>query len=1007
LKRGSADGLGHLRRGRALAAAAFLSLFLSLAAAARGAVLDDFESLAAWSAHPSDGVALAISQDAGLHGRAMRLDFDFQGHAGYAIARRAVDLDLPANYEITFALRGSAPVENLELKLIDATGDNVWWTNRRDFAFPRSWREVATRKRQIAFAWGPAGGGEIHHAAAIEIVVTAGTGGRGTVWIDDLALAELPPPGGPVTHGAWRAGEGSAALTIDLGARREVGGLRIRWDAADLARDFAVELSNDGERFRTVREVAGNGRREELLFLPDEEARAVRLAMRRSGRGRGYAVASVEVEPPEWAPTANDFFAALARAAPRGGYPRYLAGEQPYWTVVGADGGEAKALVGEDGNVEPFKAGFSIEPFLAIDGRVVTWADAAPRQSLAEGDLPIPTVTWTFGETALDVTAAVTDSSMLLLRYRVRGPGAGRKAALALAVRPFQVNPSTQFLNTQGGVAPIHALAFDGRDLVVDGARRVRALTRPRSFVAATYDEGDLVDLLRRTAPGGAPGRRRVSDPFGYASGALVYPLSGARTVDLAVPLEPGAKPVTDVGAAFRRIAREWREKLDRVALVLPGAPEIADTIRSNIAWTLVHRDGAALQPGSRSYDRAWIRDGALIASVLLPLGHAGAAKRFAAWFARYQYDDGKVPCCVDRRGADPVPENDSHGELIYLVAEIARLTHDAAFVRRLWPHVDAAARYIGLLSGRNHGAFAGLVTESISHEGYSAKPVHSYWDDLFALRGLDDAAYLAGELHLDARRRELGRQAADLRRDLAASIRATIAERGIDFVPGSAELGDFDATSTAIGISPLNLAAVFPPAELQRTFDRYLASLARPREDYTPYEMRIVGALVRRGEKARALPLLDRFLADRRPAAWNEWAEVVGTAARKPRFLGDMPHAWVASDFIRSVLDAVAYDREDGALVVGAGVPRRWLGSGTLHVGPLPTYSGPIDVRMRAEGEGIVVDLGGAARPARLILRSPDDRPIRRAILDGREVEHAEHEIVVPRLPARVVFAY
>jgi hypothetical protein len=74
------------------------------------------------------------------------------------------------------------------------------------------------------------------------------------------------------------------------------------------------------------------------------------------------------------------------------------------------------------------------------------------------------------------------------------------------------------------------------------------------------------------------------------------------------------------------------------------------------------------------------------------------------------------------------------------------------------------------------------------------------------------------------------------------------------------------------------------------------------------------------------------------------------------------MPQAWVASDFIRSVLDAVAYDREDGALVVGAGVPRRWLGEGTLHVGPLPTYGGPIDIRMRDTGESIAVELGGTA---------------------------------------------
>ena len=276
----------------------------------------------------------------------------------------------------------------------------------------------------------------------------------------------------------------------------------------------------------------------------------------------------------------------------------------------------------------------------------------------------------------------------------------------------------------------------------------------------------------------------------------------------------------------------------------------------------------------------------------------------------------------------------------------------------------------------------------------------------------MEDAAYLAGKLHFYERQRALTRQAATFRQNFEASIRRTIALHHLDFVPGSAELGDFDATSTAIGISPLNLGAIFPQPELGKTFDRYLESLAKPREEYTPYEMRSIGALLRRGDKARALPLFDRFLKDRRPAAWNEWAEVVGTDARKPRFIGDMPHAWIASDFIRSVLDALAYDREDGALVIGAGVPRSWLGDwlqrDTLHAGPLATYNGPLDIRMRAEGaDRIVVDLRGTAHPARLLLRSPDDRPIRRARVNGKEVRHTDHEVVVPGLPAQIVFEH
>ncbi len=47
----------------------------------------------------------------------------------------------------------------------------------------------------------------------------------------------------------------------------------------------------------------------------------------------------------------------------------------------------------------------------------------------------------------------------------------------------------------------------------------------------------------------------------------------------------------------------------------------------------------------------------------------------------------------------------------------------------------------------------------------------------------------------------------------------------------------------------------------------------------------------------------------------------------RRPRFIGDMPHAWIASDYIRSVLDMFAYERQDEkALVLAAGIPADWF---------------------------------------------------------------------------------
>ena len=57
--------------------------------------------------------------------------------------------------------------------------------------------------------------------------------------------------------------------------------------------------------------------------------------------------------------------------------------------------------------------------------------------------------------------------------------------------------------------------------------------------------------------------------------------------------------------------------------------------------------------------------------------------------------------------------------------------------------------------------------------------------------------------------------------------------------------------------------------------------------------------------------------------AGWNHWAEVVWRDPRTPRFIGDMPHTWVGSDFIRAARSLFVYEREaDQALVIGAGIP-------------------------------------------------------------------------------------
>ena len=234
-----------------------------------------------------------------------------------------------------------------------------------------------------------------------------------------------------------------------------------------------------------------------------------------------------------------------------------------------------------------------------------------------------------------------------------------------------------------------------------------------------------------------------------------------------------------------------------------------------------------------------------------------------------------------------------------------------------------------------------------------------------------------------------------------------------IDYLPGSVELGDFDATSTTVGVSPGGEVASLQPA-LGRTFDRYFENFRKRRdadttwEGYTPYEWRTVGTFVRLGQRERAHEVLDWFMRDRRPLAWNHWAEVVYRVPGKAQFIGDMPHTWVGSDFIRSVLDMFAYEREsDSSLVVGAGVPERWMtaDSGVVVRGLRTPYGG-LNLTMRARGDTARIVLTGSVRPPRggIAVRAPWTA-LSSTTNSAPTTLNSDGEAIVRRLPATVVF--
>ncbi|NYE59069.1 hypothetical protein FHW58_000221 [Duganella sp. 1224] len=1036
---------------------ALVATCTAASAAAPSRMLDDFSDISAWQAQASDGVqSRASAADGGL-----RLDFDFAGKGGYAFVRRTLPLDLPDNYEISFYIRADAPVNHFEFKLTDGSGDNVWWFRQQNYVFPTAWQLVRIKKRQIAFAWGPAKDHRLTRAERLEFVVSAGNGGgKGTVYLRQLQIRELPPTpatwpqprarassaipqggaalaldGNPAS--AWISRGGEQQIVIDLGVPREFGGLLLHWLDRRYASRYDVAFSDDGRQWRTVRRVdTGNGG-DDPLRLPESETRYIRLSLH-AGPAAGYALAEVALKDLAYGATPNQFLSALAATAPRGTYPRGFSGQQPYWTLVGVDGGgDHSALISEDGAVEAKQGGFSLEPFVRDGERLVSWADVQVSQSLEDGYLPVPTVTWRHPSWTLSVTAAADGTpaaSQLLARYTLTNLEAQeKKLTLVLAARPFQVNAPRQFLNTPGGYSAINDIAWDGKALSVNGGGTIYPAVVPSSVALSSFDAG-LLPAARPVAARarGADGTRvqTLHDDAGMASATLSYditlPAHGSVVLGAALPMAgmAAAPPLADaiawLTARQAQVAAEWRAKLNHVTLAVPPAGQhMADTLRSSLAHILMTREGDALQPGTRSYRRSWVRDGAMMSEALLRLGQPDTAARYLRWYASYQFDNGKVPCCVDLRGADPVPENDSHGELIFLAAELYRYTRDKAALAAVWPRVEAAANYMEALrqserSSANRAAgreaLFGLMPASISHEGYSEKPMHSYWDDFWAMRGYKDAADIAAILGYTDAARRLAAQRDEFRHDLHASLAASTRAHGINYLPGAAELGDFDPTSSTIALTPGGEQHHLPPAMLNATYEKYWDFFRARRDggkawdDYTPYELRNVSAFIRLGWRERAAALLDYFYADQRPRAWNQWAEVVGRDPRQPRFLGDMPHGWISSDYIRAALDSFAYEREaDHALLLAEGVPTAWLAGEGVALQGLRTPYGPLNYTLARQGGRVALRVAAMPHmpPGGVIYTWPWPAAPGAASLNGQPVTWQGRQVTITSLPA------
>lgn len=988
-----------------------------------------FDEVARWQVFASGQAEGCLSRAEGPAGEpGLCLDYDFHGGGGFVAVRRELACRLPETFEVGFLLSGDGEANDLEFKVVSPGGANVW---RRVFDAPppsAAWREIRVTERDLAFAWGPAGGGAPSEIGAVEFVVVAGPGGRGSLRLagasfEDQSLrapasvrASSFQPGCPPdalfcasSETVWRAcaDDGHPWVEADLGRAQRFGGLVLRWPEHLPPRAVEILLSDDAQSWRRAYQAAEVSGPLTHVPAPQEQARFMRVAFGTAGA----ALRSIALRPDAFSHTPNAFLHAVAADFPRGRFPRYWLREQSYWTVVGSPEGTRRALINEEGLVETDEAGFSLEPFVLTSTGVATWSDVETDRSLPRDGAPLPCVTWRGESFALTVRPWVDgrgDEQTLHVSYRLTRRAGGGRLRLAIAARPCQVTPPWQAFRNLGGISPIRSVACSESGVSVNG-RPLTFAPHAQALGASAFATSEVPPCLASGEVGSAA---RVSDDSGLACAEMLWEMPPElRTFEVVVSVPFFGRMHAVGGRAHARAAARWRKALNTVEWSVPDcAAEAFACFRTAAGHILINRDGVALQPGPRRYTRSWIRDSVIMGAALAKAGKTEALRDFLRWYAPFQREDGFVPCVVDRDGVDWIIEHDSHGQFLWGVREAVRNGAGPAFLSEMLPRVRKAADFLSALraqrttdayrSGERASCY-GLLPESASHEGYLAHPVHAYWDDFWGVRGLEAAAELGARAGWSDDASRWSREAAAFQTDVLRSLGRVIEDKALAYIPGSVEWADFDPTATSNAVAMLDFADALPDKPLQAMLHTYLEGLRRRRNgamswnNYTAYEIRLIGAFVRLGKREAANELLDFFLSDRRPRDWNQWPEITWRDPRSPGHLGDLPHTWIAAEYLLALSAMVAEERETtAALVLAAGMPWAWIAEGKgFAVRRLPTRFGRLDFSIRAAGDGAIrVAVGGAlALPAGGLTVAPPLPPGRRIAAADAVSGHCE----------------
>jgi hypothetical protein len=643
------------------------------------------------------------------------------------------------------------------------------------------------------------------------------------------------------------------------------------------------------------------------------------------------------------------------------------------WTAIGLPELSIYPIVDPRGLLTPLQDGWSIDCWLFDKaGRACLPSrakdDQARQQLLVSGDLAVVT-TVREGVMAITQTARVVavrgtdgEAPEVELKVRATSPGGGR---LVVAIRPY--NPEgVQFID--------HVAVRPERDGWTVNDRLDVVIDKPADAVLTSdYAGGDVYSQLVPNSSEAEPPDARSPHPpgdvhcaTGMATAASIYQLHGdAIELTVRVPL---AKELAALGNPQRfherggAALRDWSSVDATTATLRIPDPHMQFLYDAAIRTvTLLSAD--EIVPGPYTYRRFWFRDACIMMNAMLVVGMAKLCRRAIEQFPARQLRSGYFR---SQEG-----EWDSNGQVLWILDRFETVTGESLGIAIN----DAAMKAVTWIAKKREPAAEGVLHAGLLPPGFSAEHLgpndYYYWDDYWAVAGLQAAERLFLRAGRAATAASPRREADDMLAAIERSVRAIPRRRSLGGIPASPYRRlDSGAVGSLVADYPLQLTPA-GDARIMATVEGLLRTSFHNggffqeiiHSGINAYLTLDVAQTLLRAGDARYRQLVETVAAIASPT--GQWPEAIHPHSGGG-CMGDGQHGWAAAEWLMMMRNM--FVREEGdRLVVGSGVFAEWideLESGAdLYFGPTATPWGPVSVKIARDGDDSLVTVTGTWR--------------------------------------------